>query len=215
MNAACARVQLEQLSDRLGHRPMIAAPRQIAQHAQRVGERLELRATCVGHVEGTEAVAERVPGQHVFFGNGEERSAQRREHRQRIVGPLDRRERRAQRIDLLALVEGLAADEQVRHAARLERLHVGARHVGRVVDEAAEQQTHVAGRDRALAAAAVRHTPAAVGDEPAHELADRLGKRSRDGGLGDFHAAVGTRNRQGDDRRLSGRAAGGMASSGT
>ena len=54
----------------------------------------------------------------------EQRAAQRREHRQLVVGPLDRRQRGANRLDLLAVVKRLAADEQVRHAARLERVDV-------------------------------------------------------------------------------------------
>ena len=63
--------------------------------------------------------------EQLLVADREQRAAQRREHRQLVVGPLDRRQRRAQRLDLLALVEALAADEQVRHAARLERLDVG------------------------------------------------------------------------------------------
>ena len=62
-------------------------------------------------------------------GEREERTAQRREHRELVVGPLDRGERVAQRDHLLALVERAAADQHVRDAARLERAHVGPRHV--------------------------------------------------------------------------------------
>ena len=54
----------------------------------------------------------------------EERAPQRGIHVQRIVGPLDGRKRRAERLDLLAIVEGASADEQVRDVARLERIHV-------------------------------------------------------------------------------------------
>ncbi len=61
-----------------------------------------------------------------FVADREERSSQRPEHRQLIVRPLEGGERRAHRLDLLALVERLAADEQMRDAARFERLHVRA-----------------------------------------------------------------------------------------
>ena len=100
----------------------------------------------VGHIVGTEAVSERVLREQLLFAEREERPAQRGEHRQRVVGPLDGGERGPQRVDLLAFVERLAADEQVRHAARLERLDIRSRHVVLVVDETAEQEAHVAGR---------------------------------------------------------------------
>ncbi len=48
-----------------------------------------------------------------------------REERQLVVGPLDREERVAQRLDLLAGVERAAADQHVAEVARLERPHVG------------------------------------------------------------------------------------------
>ena len=90
----------------------------------------------------------------------EERAAQRREHRQLVVGPLDRRERRAHRLDLLAIVERLAADEQVRHAARLERLDVRPRHVVAEVEEAAEQEADVPRLESAPRSAARRASSA-------------------------------------------------------
>src|SRR5262245_17179020 len=85
------------------------------------------------------------PLHQLFIANREERTPQRREHRQLIVGPFDCGKRRANRLDLLALVEGLAADEDVRNAACLERLDVAARHVRLPADEAAEQQTDMFG----------------------------------------------------------------------
>ena len=50
----------------------------------------------------------------------EERALERREHRQLVVGPLDGGERRAHRLDFFAAVKRLAADEQVRDAARFD-----------------------------------------------------------------------------------------------
>ncbi len=87
------------------------------------------------------------PLEQLLVADREERAAQRRKHRQLVVGPLDRRERGAQRLDLLALVERAAADEHVRDAARLERLDVGARDVGLPAHEAPEEQADVLGRD--------------------------------------------------------------------
>ena len=79
-----------------------------------------------------------------LVGHGEERAAHGREHRQLVVGPLDGGERGAHGLDLLARVEGLAADEQVRDAVRLERLDVVARHVAAPAVEAAEEDADVA-----------------------------------------------------------------------
>jgi hypothetical protein len=42
--------------------------------------------------------------EQLFVADAEERATQRREHRQLIVGPLDRHQRRAQRLDLVAIV---------------------------------------------------------------------------------------------------------------
>ena len=78
----------------------------------------------------------------------EQRSPQRRKHRQLIVWPLDRRQRGAQRLDFAAIVKRPAADEQMRDAARFERAHVRPRHVLSEADEPAEQQADVPRLDR-------------------------------------------------------------------
>ena len=94
-----------------------------------------------------------------------QRAVQGGEHRQLVVRPLDRHERVAERFDLLALVIGAPADEQMANAPRLELVHVGPRDVaGPEIVEAPEQQAHVAGLDRdALAGPlALGHGPAAV-----------------------------------------------------
>jgi hypothetical protein len=72
---------------------------------------------------------------------------QRRIHRQLVFGPLDRGQRRADRIHFLTLVKGLAADEEMGDAARFELVHVIARDVVAEVQEAAEQEADVAGLD--------------------------------------------------------------------
>ena len=58
--------------------------------------------------------------EEVLVVDREQRALERREHRQLVVRPLDGRERRADRLDLLAPVKRLAADEQMRNAARLD-----------------------------------------------------------------------------------------------
>ena len=127
---------------------MIALAIQVAQRPQRVSDGGQLLGRVLGHVERPEAAIARVPRQQLLFGHGEERAAQGREHAQTVVGPLDRGQRGAQRVDLFALVEGLAADEQVRQPPRFERVDVRPRDVVLEVEEAAEQQAHVAGPDR-------------------------------------------------------------------
>ena len=90
-----------------------------------------------------ESAGDAVVLEQLFVADREQRAAQRREHRQLIVRPLDRHQRGPQRLDLVAIVKRLAADEQVLHAARLERFDVGARDVLAEAHEAAEQDADV------------------------------------------------------------------------
>src|SRR5204862_6962241 len=92
-------------------------------------------------MEAAEAVP---PLEQLLVADGKQRAAQRGKHRQLVVRPLDRRERRADRLDLLAVVERLAADEHVRHAARLECAHVRLGDVLAEAAAAAEQDADVA-----------------------------------------------------------------------
>ena len=112
---------------------------QLLQQPQRVGDRRQVRGRLAGEREILPGVAaellrnpermeraEAVPElEQVLVVDREQRSLQRREHRQLVVRPLDRGQRRADRLDLLAAVKRLAADEQVRDAARLDRVDVG------------------------------------------------------------------------------------------
>ena len=139
-------------------------PVQPLQQPQRFGDRPEvrdlLRRVLVEHrrhpkrmedsasepVAGAAAEMMR-PLEQLFIADREERAAQRRKHRQLIVGPLDRGQGGAKRLDLFALVKGAPADEHVRDAARLERLDVGTRDVGLPAHKTPEQQADVLGRD--------------------------------------------------------------------
>src|SRR4029079_12680182 len=113
------------------------------------------------------------PGQMViveqfFVANREQRAAQRGEHRKLVVRPFDGRQRRADGFDLLAVVERLAADEQLADAACLERLDVLARDVFAVADKPSEQQTDMARLERypQLRVTALRHRPSTLRDQP-------------------------------------------------
>ena len=109
----------------------------------------------------------------------EQRAAQRGEDRQLVVGPLDRAERVAQRLDLLALVERSALDQDVRDMTRLQRAHVGARDVAAISAEAPKEHADVArlDRDALLGLLARGHRPSALLDQPSHEGARRVGQR--------------------------------------
>ena len=102
---------------------------------------------------GAEAVTEL---EQLLVVDREQRALQRREHRQLVVGPLDRGERGADGFDLLAAVKRLAADEQVRDAARLDRVDVRARDVVAEADEPAEQDRDVPRLQRHAPLGAVR-----------------------------------------------------------
>ena len=90
---------------------------------QRVVDRLQLGGLAVAHAVGVGSDGDRIQAAAVriaileqqVVGEREESAAQRGIDRQLVVGPLDGAERHAQRVDLLALVEAAAADEQVRH----------------------------------------------------------------------------------------------------
>ena len=88
----------------------------------------------------------------LFVVDREQRSLQRREHRQLIVRPFDGCERGADGFNFLPSVERLAADQQVRNPTGLDGFDVRARHVSVVARETPEQYRNVLrpNRDAAL-----------------------------------------------------------------
>ncbi len=120
--------------------------------------------------------------EQVRVANREKRPAQRREHRELIVRPLDRHQRGAERLNLFAVVKRLAAHEQVVDTARLERFDVLARDVLTETHEPAEQDADVPRLERhALARIpALGDRPAALTHKPVHVRADRVGQRRLD-----------------------------------
>src|SRR5687767_6197460 len=108
--------------------------------------------------------------EQLLVANRKQRATQRREDRQLVIWPFDRRKRRAQRFDLLAPVKRAAADQQMVDAARFERVDVSARDVGTETDEAPEQQTHMSrphgNRRRAMT---LGHLPSAIVNQPRSE----------------------------------------------
>src|SRR6185436_3674671 len=99
--------------------------------------------------ERVEAADALLPLEQLLVTDRKQRASQCREHRQLVVRPLDRRERGAERLDFLAVVKRLAANENVAHATRFERADVGLRHVFAETEEASEQNADVARLDRA------------------------------------------------------------------
>ena len=196
--------------------PLVAPDVQIAQQRQRRGD-LAQRLGRVGRqfqrLERPEVPRARAVVEEHVVAEREQRAAQRPEHRQLVVRPLDRGERRAQRLDLLALVEALAADQQVRQAARLERLHVGPRDVDRrPVRTSACRSAGTAGRRRAPGSARARSGRSrSVTVQPlvVHQPVDEGGRPRRaalsasDGFVGRPRQSFGLRHGQRDDRRLA------------
>src|SRR5712692_7439680 len=77
-------------------------------------------------------------------GERKQRTAQRRKDREFVVGPLDRGERIAQRLDLLAFIKRAASHQHVRYMTRLERTQIRPRDVAAIGVEAAKKDTDVA-----------------------------------------------------------------------
>ena len=143
------------------------------------------------------------PFEQLFIADREKRAAQRRKHGQLIVGPLDGRQRRPERLDFLALVKGAAANEHVWNSTRLERFDVGTRDIRLPAHESPEEETDVLCRhpDGSIAAA-LGHHPLAVLHDPVDEGADSIWNRLLDGAAGHVTAGIRLRYRQRDDRRL-------------
>ena len=155
--------RVEQILDRFRDRPIVAPPMQLLQDAQG-SRRSELRDATGGRAgrsvgarsesrNGWKTAEALLPLEQLLVADREQRAAQRREHRQLVVRPLDRGERRAEGLDFLAIVEGLAADEHVLDAARLERADVRLRDVLAETEEPPEQDADVARLRPAPAAA--------------------------------------------------------------
>ena len=143
------------------------------------------------------------PLEQRFVADREQGPAQRRKHRQLVVRPFNRRQRGADRLDFLALVERASADQHVRDPPRFERLDVWARDVVLPADEAAKKQADMlrGDGDRRLAAAFGDLPPAMPQDPLRHR---RHGDRERlfDRGRTQVAPLVRLRHRQRDDRRL-------------
>src|SRR5262249_53683184 len=93
-------------------------------------------------VLSTEPVSEL---QQVLVVDREQRTFQRREHRQLIVRPLDRRQRGANRLNLFAAVERLPADQQMWNASGFDGVRVPPRHVLAEADESSKENRDVSG----------------------------------------------------------------------
>ena len=121
---------------------------QLREERQRVAHGFEMERQRLGDAEGVKAPRELVVLEQFLVADRKQRSAQQRKYRQLIVGPFNRHQRGAQRLDLLAVMERPAADEQVTNAARFERVDVRTRHVGAIAEEATEKQADVARLNR-------------------------------------------------------------------
>ena len=194
----------EKARDRVGDGTPVPPAVQLAEDAQRRRDLGERRRQVVGEaperVQAADPLAKR---EERRVREREERTAQRREQGELVVGTLDRGQHVAERLDLLAPVEGAAADQHVRQVARLERAHVVVRHVGLEGAEAPEEDADVARLDRHARAADPFDRPAALADQPSDERGRRIGQRLLDAEVDDLaEVTVGLGHRQRDDRRL-------------
>ena len=134
-----------------GHGAAVALGVEGAQQIEGGEERGVLRLGGLGPIEGVgEAVGVAV-AQQLAVAEGEEGPAEAGVDREAIVGVLDGAQGRRQREDLFAIEEGAAEGAQVRHAAGLQRLGVGAHHVPPARAQATEEEADVPRADGAAA----------------------------------------------------------------
>jgi hypothetical protein len=197
---------IQQLLDGVSDRDVVAAAMQSLQQLQRLHDRLQMRQRrrVRWNPERMESGREPpLPVEQLFVAHRKQRSSQGREHRQLVVGPLDRGECRPDRFHFFAVVKRLAADEYMIHAARFERLRVRHGHVLAEADEPPEEDADVPGGNRdGTIAATFRHLPSARIHEPLDKRADRAGQRLLDRDRRDVARSIRLRHRQRHDRGL-------------
>ena len=198
----------EEASDRIGERPSISLPVQVAQQGERLGDGQQRRRRLLGQrTEGMQRAIAVAPGEQRAVVERQERPAQRGEQRELVLGTLDRQQHVAQGLDLLARVERAAADQDVPQVARLERAHVRTRHVLAPRSHATEEQADVPAlhRHRLVVTRRIGHPPAAVGHHPLDEGGHGIGQRALDLEVdGPPEPPERLRHRQGDHRGLAG-----------
>ena len=197
---------IQECRNRVGHRTAVAFAVQRAKHTQGVANRLEPGRQRVRDSEGVKPARDVVVLEQLLIANREQRAAQSREDRELIVRPLDRHQRRAQRFDFVAIVERLAANQEMFDAARLERFDVRPCDVLTEADEAAKQDADVTRLERnpLIAFVALGDRPAALVHEPVDIRAHGIWQAALDLTRCDESLAVWFRHRQNDHRRLPG-----------
>src|SRR6266545_2742081 len=165
-----------------------------------------MRRQRLGYSERMKPSAKVMVFEQLLVADAEERSTQRGKHGELIVGPLDGHQRGAQRLDLVAVVERLPADEQVLDATRFERLDVRAGDVLAVADKAPEQDADVARlqRNAEPRLPPFGHRPAALMDEPVDVRTHRVWQRALYLSRGHESVTVRLGHRQRDEGRLLG-----------
>ena len=205
----------EDLLHGLHDRPIVPSAVKRAEEVENIdqgselGRRLAVLPDPARRVEGMPVPVARSEPQQQIVVEGEEGAPKRRVHGQAVIRPLDRRERRPKRLDFLPFVEGPGTDQEMRNAEGLQTADIVAGRVLVPAQEAPEQHAHVPRLDRyPLQPARIRRIgdldlPAALLDQPAHEL-DRRGWLARlDVLLGDVAVPVGPGRRQHDNLGLA------------
>ena len=199
----------QQIVQRVGNRAGIAPLVQLAEQREGIAHRLQVCREVLRYLIRMEPAEVVAVLQQAVVAYGEQSAPQRRKYGQLVVGPLDRRQRRANRLDFLTIVEGLAAHQQVRDVACFEGLHVRPGDVLVEAGEAAEQEAHVPRPDGDLLGLPCRQAPfgdrpLARVEQPLQKRPDGIGKRLLDCALRDVSRSVGAGHRQRDNRGLAG-----------
>src|SRR5262245_54439176 len=110
------------------------------QQSQRIGNRGQFRRQFSRDSKRMKTPGQLAVLQQLLVADREQRTAQRGKYREFVFGPLDGGQRGAQSLDLCAIVNRPARDQELGNAASFEGVDVGSRHILLKTDEAAEQE---------------------------------------------------------------------------
>src|SRR5262245_31308869 len=113
---------------------------EVLQQSQSIGNRAQIRWQFTGDSKRMKTPGDLAIFQQLLVADRKQRTTQGRKYRQLVFGPLGGGQRSTQSLDLCAIVNRAATDQQMGNASSFKGFDVGPRHVLLKTDEAAEQE---------------------------------------------------------------------------